>query len=153
MICTPAFSYNDAAFRQQYPAFANTTTYPQATLQQYFTTSGLFVQNVNYGWLSYAGATLTGLYLLTAHLAQLAMLVAAGQTPGIETSATVDKISVTMDPPPKPNQWQWWLNQTAYGQQLLAMLQAQSVGGMYVRGGPGRAGFTAAFAGPFGGLR
>ena len=39
------------------------------------------------------------------------------------------------------NQWQYWLNSTEYGKQLLAILQAQSVGGLYAPGGAGRAGF------------
>ena len=138
----PAFSYNDAQFRSQFPAFANTTTYPQTTLQQYFTTAGLYIANTNYGFLAQAGASLTGLYLLTAHLAQLATLIASGQTPSIVSASGIDKISVTLEPPPLQNQYQWWLSTTPYGAQLLALLQAQSVGGFYQPGGLGRAGFN-----------
>lgn len=142
MTCNqPAFFYNDAQFRSQFPAFSNSTTYPEATLQQYFDTAGLYVANSNYGYLAAAGATLTSLYLLTAHLAQLATQLANGQTPTVMSGAGIDKISVSLEPPPAKSLWQWWLSTTAYGAQLLAMLQAQAVGGFYVPGGLGRSGF------------
>ena len=49
MAPVPAFQYNDSQFRAQFPVFADTTAYPQATLAQYFTTSGMYVANSNYG--------------------------------------------------------------------------------------------------------
>ncbi|OWK47571.1 hypothetical protein FRUB_01270 [Fimbriiglobus ruber] len=42
------------------------------------------------------------------------------------TGATIDKISVTLEPPPAPNAWQYWLQSSPYGQQLLALLQVVS---------------------------
>lgn len=81
------------------------------------------------------------LYLMTAHISALSVLIAAGESGQIVTGATIDKVSVTLQPPPEKNQWQWWLNQTPYGQQLLAILQAQSAGGFFIGGTPERAGF------------
>ena len=141
MPCTPAFQYNDAQFRAQFPVFADATAYPQATLSQYFTTGGLYVANSNYGYLAAAGATLTCLYLLTAHLAQLATQIADGQTPVIVSASSIDKISVTLEPPPATSAWEGWLQTTAYGSQLLAMLEGLSVGGFHVAGSIGRQGF------------
>lgn len=138
---TPAFFYNDAEFRALFPAFSNTSTYPEIMLKAYFTQAGYYVANQDYGPLAWVGATLFALYLLTAHIAQLGTLVAAGQTPGVTISATIDKISVGLQQAILKNQWQYWLASTPYGQQLLAMLQAQSVGGFYAPGGIGRAGF------------
>ena len=143
MSCPPAFQYSDSQFRAQYQAFSDPTAYPQATLQQYFTTAGLYVANTNYGFLAQAGATLTCLYLLTAHLAQLATQIANGQVPYVLSASGIDKISVTLEPPPAKNLWAWWLSTTAYGAQLLATLEAQSIGGFYTPGGWGRAGFRA----------
>lgn len=148
---TPAFTYNDTQFRQEYPAFADQAAYPRATLQQYFNTAGFMVANTKYGWLAAAGATLTCLYLMTAHLASLGTIIAAQSTPGIVTGATIEKVSVTLEPPPGKTQWQWWLNLSPYGSQLLVILTAQSIGGFYTPGGMGRAGFGDRFpVGPVG---
>ena len=138
----PAFSYNDAQFRSQFPVFANSTTYPEATLSQYFDTAGLYVANTKYGFLAQAGATLTCLYLLTAHLAQISAQIANGQTPSVISGAGIDKISVSLEPPPVESQFRWWLNTTAYGANLLAMLEAQAIGGFYSPGSLGRGGFS-----------
>lgn len=137
--------FDPTAFRAQFPQFQNTSTFPDSTLQVYFATAGLYINNQAGG--SYCGGLTTAqkiqaLYLMTAHLAALSVLILSGQTPGILTGATIDKISVTIEPPPAPNQWQYWLQTTPYGQQLLALLQVASVGGLYITtGAPGRAGF------------
>ncbi len=142
MACpSPAFSYNDAQFRAMFPAFANSATYPESVLQLYFNTAGLIIANSNFGPLARACATLTCLYLATAHLAQIGQQIAAGQTSGVVVGASIDKISVELQQFEFPNQWQLWLSGTEYGKQLLAILQAQSVGGFSTVGGLGRAGF------------
>jgi Protein of unknown function (DUF4054) len=138
-------NYNDAAFRALFPVFANTIQYPAAAIQIYWNTATAYVSN-RYGGCYTGGMTLAqqtlALNQMTAHLYCLSGLIAAGQTPGIMVGATIDKISVTMEPPPAPNQWQYWLQTTPYGQQLLALLQVASVGGFYAASGvPGRAGF------------
>jgi hypothetical protein len=138
---SPAFSYNDAQFRAMFPAFANSTTYPESVLQLYFNTAGLIIANSNFAPLARACATLTCLYLVTAHLAQIGQQIAQGQTSGVVVGASIDKISVELQQFQFPNQWQLWLSGTEYGKQLLAILQAQSVGGFSVPGGPGRVGF------------
>lgn len=139
-ICAP-ISYNDATFRAAYPAFASQPTYPTPTLQLYFCEAQSFVQNNQYNGME-GCATQMALYLLTAHFAQLATNIMNGNTtPGVETQATIDKVSITMMQPPLKTAWQWWLGQTQYGAQFLALMQAKSVGGFYSAGGPGRAGF------------
>lgn len=137
---TPAFSYDDSVFRVSFPAFADANTFPAPTLGMYYDTAGLFVANSNYGFLAQAGATQYCLYLMTAHLAQLGSQIAAGQDSNVPISSTIDKISVSVQAVALKNQWQYWLASTEYGKQLLALLQAQSVGGLYVPGGPGRGG-------------
>lgn len=145
MTCpTPAFTYNDAAFRAAFPFFANTTTYPEALLSMYYDTAGHFISNSNYGFLSAACATQFALYLMTAHLARLGSMIAAGQTPGVTIAATIDKISVQLQQAVLKNQWQYWLASTPFGAELLALLQVKGVGGFYHPGSPGRAGFFAA---------
>lgn len=138
-------AYNDTAFREAYPAFAYVVQYPTTTLQAYWDTAAAYVSN-RYGGCYTGGLTVAqrtlALNLMTAHLVFLSGVIASGNTPGVVTGATIDKVSVTLEPPPAANQWQYWLNQSPYGQQLLALLQVASVGGFYVSSAvPGRAGF------------
>ena len=135
----------DPAFRTLFPAYADTVVYPAATVQAYWDTATAYVSNraggCYTGGMTAAQQTLA-LNQMTAHLLYLGGQVAQGNTPGVMTGATIDKISVTLEPPPAPNQWQYWLNQSPYGQQLLALLQVASVGGFYASTAvPGRAGF------------
>lgn len=149
MTCSPsitAFTFNEPSFRLQYPAFADSATYPTQTLEAYFEQASCWIANKNYGWLN-GCCNLLSLNLLTAHLASLATQIAAGQTPGIETQATIDKVSVTMMTPPYDTPFQYWLGQSPYGQQLLSILYVKGVGGQYVPGSYGRAGFGFSGAG------
>lgn len=127
-------------FREQFPAFADEDAFPDATLQQYWNAATCYITPVDFCWLQNDCLQLA-LNLMTAHLTALSALIAQGQTPGYEQSATIDKISVTLTPPPNKNQWQWWLSTTPYGMQLLALLQAKSAGGFYIGGLPETAAF------------
>jgi hypothetical protein len=129
-------TFDVTTFRQQFPAFSNDTTFPDAMLQMYWDMAISYISDVgNYGWLQNTNRQLA-LNFLTAHLVALSVIIAAGQVTGLMQTATIDKISVGLTPPPLPNQWQWWLNQTPYGQQLLALLAVNITGGLYVGGLP-----------------
>lgn len=145
--------YDDTAFRLQYPFFANVTTYPEITLQTNFTNGTSYISDYNAGILQ-GQSRQTALYLMTAHITALNDIIVAnnGAAPGYVTNAKIDKISVTLEPPPAKNQFQWWLNLTPWGQQLLALLQVQSAGGWAVGGNPERLGMRRV-GGGFGGLR
>jgi hypothetical protein len=138
--------YNDAAFRAMFlPAFQLSVQHPPAMIQAYWDTATAYISNRNggcyMGGMTVAQQTLA-LNLMTAHLLYLAGLIASGNTPGVMTGATIDKVSVTLESPPVKNQWQYWLQTSPYGQQLLALLQVASVGGFYASSAvPGRAGF------------
>jgi hypothetical protein len=139
------YTFDVAAFRAAYPAFADPTAYPTTTLQAYWDTATLYIDSNDYPCAMLQGqARNKALNLMTAHLTFLSNVIAKGnysQVPGLIQSATIDKITVSLTPPPQVNQWQWWLNQTPYGQQLLALLQVNSVGGIYVGGLPEGRGF------------
>ena len=134
--------FNANAFRVQFPAFESPVTYSDATLNMYFGTANAYVQN-NGGWTPFSCQQLTqAMNLFTAHLAFLGNAIANGNAPTIVSASSIDKISVTLEPPPAKNQFQWWLNTSPYGAQLLALLEIVAVGGAYVSTGiPGRAGF------------
>lgn len=137
-------NYNDAAFRALFPVYANATTYPESTIQGYWNSAILYISNQYSGWpFGFTLAQQTqAINLMTAHLLYLSTLIAAGGTPTLVTGATVDKVNVSLEPPPLKNQWQWWLSTSPYGAQLLALLQVIGVGGFYISSAPpGRAGF------------
>jgi len=126
--------FNSVNFRALFPAFANVTTYPDSLLQLIWNNATAYLSNnTACGWYSGMNCNQQTLALnyMTAHLLAIAGQIAAGDTPGIVTGATIDKISVTIQPPPETTQWQWWLNQTPYGQQLLALLQVAAAGGRF----------------------
>jgi hypothetical protein len=135
-----AYTFDVAQFRLDYPAFANTTTYPSDTLQLYFDTGTCYIDNNDYGYLA-GTCRYRALTLMTAHLATLADMIAAGNTPSLLQSATIDKVNVSLVPPPIESQFQWWLSLTVYGQQLYALLQVKSVGGFFIGGGCVRGAF------------
>jgi len=127
-------------FRTLFPEFADTTLFPGDLLQMYYDMGTCYVSDEDYGCLS-GSCRVLALNFMTAHILKIGTGVTEGDDPGIVTSATVDKVSVSIQPPPQKDQYQWWLNQTPYGQQLLALLKAKSVGGLYVGGRPERAAF------------
>jgi hypothetical protein len=141
--------FNPALFREQYPAFQCTPPASDSVLQGYFDMATAYISNRNcrnycyLGRMSLAQQT-QALYLMTAHLGTIARSVYNNDAIGVMTQATVDKVSVTLEPPPALNQWQYWLNSTPYGQQLLALLQVISVGGYFVGGRPELAAFRRA---------
>lgn len=131
--------FNASTFRAMFPVFKDTTVYPDAVLQIYWDTATAYVSNQTGGCYVYAlklAQQTLALNLMAAHIAALNSIIATGQSPGIVTGATIDKVSVQMEPPPSSNNWQFWLNQTPYGQQLLALLKMASVGGFYFGGYP-----------------
>lgn len=133
-------TFDVAAFRTQFPAFANASTYPTITLQGYWDAAICYISDTNSGRLM-GDCRSRAINMMTAHLTALADIIAAGKTPGYAQSATVDKVSVTMTPPPVKNQLQWWLNLTPYGMQLYALLYVRSRGGFTVGGMPEKKAF------------
>ena len=128
-------TFDVAAFRVKFPAFADPAKYPTPILEEYFKQATCIVSNANYGWLVNCCRSLA-LDLLVAHLATLFTAILAGTPAQIVTSATIDKVTVSIEPPPTKNQFDWWLSLSPYGAQLLALLQAQSMGGFYIGGNP-----------------
>ncbi len=128
--------YNDANFRALFPAFADVNKYPLVTLSLYW---GVATSYISKYPQFFAGITLDQQTLMlnqmTAHVTQLNTMAATAQQAGIVTAAGVGAVNVSLQPPPEVNQWQWWLNQTPYGQMLLALMQVLTVGGYYFSDG------------------
>ena len=138
--------FDIAAFRALFPAFADATKYPDATLQAFWDTGARFITN-QYGgdWCGNQGLTLAqqtlALQYMAAHIVATMTAATAGDTPGFVTSASIDKVSVTNLAPPNPDQWSFWLNGTPYGTALLALLDVNSVGGFFYGAFPVAAAF------------
>lgn len=130
------------AFRASFPAFSDVGKYPDAQVNMFFEVAGEYMtlQDSFCGGLS--GATLNwALQLLTAHLLQIQTLIGQGQTSVIVQGATIDKVALTLMPPPVKTAFEWWLGTSPYGLQLLALLDIKSVGGWAIGGRPERAAF------------
>lgn len=140
-MATIIFDISD--FRQRFPEFADDITYPDAMLQMYFEMATCYVSDEDYGCLVGSCRELA-LGFMTAHLVKIGTDTTTGDDPSFVTSATVDKVSVSTQPPPQKDQYEWWLSLTSYGQQLLALLRSKSAGGFYIGGSLERAAFRKA---------
>lgn len=134
------FTFDVAAFRVAFPAFANATTYTDPFLQMCWDVACNYIKNNNYGYLN-GDARDRALNLLTAHIAQFSTASGANLPTGTVTSSTVGSVSVAVLQPPVKNQLQFWLLSTPYGVELMALLEVKAVGGVYVGGLPERTAF------------
>ncbi len=139
-----AHVFDVTSFRAQFPEFANSGTYPDATLQGYWNMAINYI-NPNDSTFGFAGTNLQlALNMMTAHLAKSFSLLNAGQATVLVTGSSEGSVSVSLTPPPARNAWQWWLSTTGYGLQLRALMQTLSVKLPYVGGGLDRASFRKA---------
>lgn len=122
------------AFRALFPAFAGVS---DATVQANWAVATSYVSSDTYGCMSVEARTYA-LQLMTAHLLSLSQAPASGVT----LQSKVGDVSVGLAQPPYgTSPWRYWLNLSPYGPQLLALLDAQAAGGLYVGGLPERAAF------------
>ncbi len=136
--------YNDAAFRAQFPEFADVDTYPATTIGLFFTLAATFVQGDNSPCSFLQGAQLQAvLNYLTAHLMVISRqqnsATNGGEEPGtaqsgFETSSSIGEISVAMLAPPVKDGWEYWLSSTPYGTALWALLSIVAIGGFSIGG-------------------
>lgn len=131
-----------AKFRARYPQFDDV---PDETVEMNWDLATCYLNDF-YTSCDYLKGKCreNALYMLTAHITQVGLYAEAGEVSGILQSATVDKVTVNLQAVESANPWQYWLNQTPYGQQLLALLNLLSAGGFLVGGWPETAAFRRA---------
>ncbi len=141
-------AFDSAKFREVFPEFSDTAKYPDAMLQTYWDLATYFISDVdcpcnilNDGALAYAISCMTAHLLTLAQRSADAAAEGTSPTGGVEISASIGEVSVSMMQPPAANGWQYWLSQTPYGQMLWALLSIKAVGGLSVGGLPERLGF------------
>lgn len=132
--------FSAPALRGQFPQFADAIAYPDVALQANYDMATGYVSPDAFGDMTQA-VTTHAVNIMTAHLLALSALIASGRGVGVVIGAQVDHVNITLAPPPVRSQWRYWLNSTPYGSQLVALLEAQAVGGFYVGGLPERAAF------------
>ena len=150
------FNYGLYISNPQFALYSDAAEYPAVLLQKYWDIALNYISNVgNFGCIQ-GSQREYAIQLMMSHIIFLTNLVNTGDgfgtgtdgTPGTTPyqmqNATVDKVSVSVTPPPNPDQFQWWLGTTPFGQQLLAMLQIATVGGQYLGGSYVRAAFQGA---------
>jgi ABC-type dipeptide/oligopeptide/nickel transport system permease subunit len=120
-------------FRINFPEFEDILKYPDARITFYWNMALCYIDNTESCFIG-ADCLQLMLELMTAHLAKIADLDAEGDVNGLAQSASVDKVSIGLTPPPLPNQTQWWLGTTNYGQELLSLMRIKSVGGFFLGG-------------------
>ncbi len=120
-------------FRAQFPGLFPDPPNTDAFIELFWDAATCYVSNDTAGALSVACRTQV-LNLVTAHLITIMESAQAGNQPGFVVTASIDKISVTVQAPPSKSEFQFFLNQTPFGIQAYAMLYAAGVGGSYVGG-------------------
>lgn len=144
--------FDPAVFRAMFPEFKDTTCTPDASLQMWFSLASIYISRQDCACYMLAGdQRAAALNMMTAHMGKLFKLSADGDTAQVMVSATIDRVSVTVKPPPAADQFSWWLSTTPYGQMLLALLDGLVAGGLYIGGLPERDAFRRV-GGGFGGL-
>jgi len=126
-----------SSFRSRFPEFSSDA---DAVIERYWDMAICYISDQDYGFLS-GDCRELAIQQMTAHLLKMAAAIDSGDTTGLVVSATIDKVSVSLQPPPGATQWRWWLSLTVYGQQLLGLLQAKSAGGFFVGGMPENSSF------------
>ena len=124
-----------AQFRADFPAFASETVYPESTLQLYIDRAYCFISGDSTPYYISDGCRLLAIELMTAHLQTLATNIANGNTGGgLVNSSSVGNVSVSLTPPTIKQSFDYWIMQTAYGQQYKALLASKAPAGLYLGG-------------------
>lgn len=124
-----------AEFRTDFPEFADTVKYTNASLNAFISQAECYISTSNIHGPLRDNARKLGIELMTAHLQTLQDRILSGQTAtGQVASTSIDAISVSLVAPPNRTMFQYWLGLTPYGQRYLALLTAQAPAGFYFGG-------------------
>jgi hypothetical protein len=129
-------------FRLRFPYFTE-VKFSNDVLTMYWDMATCYISADDYGCLS-GNCRELAIQFMTAHLTIIGDNAKTGDTTGFVDSATIDKITVSLTPPPVGSQYTWWLSLTTYGQQLLGLLKSKAAGGCYIGGSFERASFRKA---------
>lgn len=123
--------YDDVNFRNQFPAFENTTIFPPAQLEGWWTMASAYI-NINNTRPWTPAQLQLAVDLMCAHLAASFTLINAGIPSVLVIGTTEGSVTVSMQPPPTMTAYGWWLATTPYGAQLRALLRIVGNIGFFV---------------------
>lgn len=118
--------------RGAFPEFSDPVQFPDAMIQNNITQAGCYVSTANCGDIDFKCRALM-IELVSCHLIALGKAM-QDQAEGIGTTggvvgqisrATIGEVTVSVAVPANKNELQYWLNQTPYGQQFLALVRAK----------------------------
>ncbi len=125
-------------FREVFPEFADETKYPDAVIQSFIIQAECYISpDNNPAWMLNGESRRLAIMLLVAHLLILnnKALSGSGAAGGTVASKSAGSVSVSFVAPTNKNELDFWLNQTGYGQRLLALLQVKvPASGLYIGG-------------------
>lgn len=120
-------------FRAAFPKFT-AVKYTDNVIQGFITQSYCYVSSTNCGSLR-GDCRKLAIELMVAHLLTLNDRIASGTSQsGQLASSTIGDVSISLLAPPNKTQWDYWINQTPYGQRLYALLMSKAPAGMYLGG-------------------
>src|ERR1700679_2835312 len=102
----PILTFDYAQFIALVPEYSDPTLYSESILQAYWNSAINYVSDYNYGEVN-GTKRQYAINLMVAHLIYIANLAASGTVPYLMQAATIDKVNVTLTPPPLKNQWLW----------------------------------------------
>lgn len=122
-------------FRSAMPAFADATKYSDEQIDAFVEKAGFYI-STKYSGTCPCKCRVYAIELMAGHLLKLNDLILSGDNSagGRITSASIDKISVSLDAPQTKNAYEYWLSLTPYGQQLYALLMSKAPAGIYSGG-------------------
>lgn len=124
-------------FRSRFPAFSDETKYNEDLVQTQLYMAQLYI-SPEPNCMMKECLQKQAIYLMTAHLLEINGNIANGNGGsmgvGQVASASVGGVSVSKAIPKNKTDFEYWLNMTPYGMQLLALLDMLSVVGLYIGG-------------------
>ena len=133
-------AFDIVSFRNQFTNQFPDPPYSDALIESTWNVATCYVSNSDTGCFLKTDCRIVAINLMTAHL--LTLNIASNPTGtqptipqnGFVESSTIDDVTVSIQSFNTQSEFVWWLNQTAYGQQLAALLSKASSGGLYVGG-------------------
>ncbi len=122
-----------AKFRERFTAFSDETLFPDALITTTFDTATIYVSDETSDCFPEKKLELA-IYQMMAHLLTVQDAVNNGGQTGTVLSSSIGAVSITIAAPKNSDEFEFWLNQTPYGQQFLALLNTVCVGGFYFGG-------------------
>lgn len=121
-----------ATFRSMFAAYADETAYPDATLNTWYPVGKCYIKDNDCVLPEECRAI--ALMTMLAHLLYIQDQVSAGNVARVITSASEGDVSVSLSEPPSSSNFEYWINASPYGPQILAMLEIEFGGGFYAGG-------------------